>query len=546
MRRNTIIIAALLLALAGIRAWKLSDGPSLQARAPASNEDGEAPAIGASLFDHLFAEGGEVRVPYPFSEVLEKIRVASEKNFLFSKMPAVLQAHLNPVNFAVIPSGRSPVRLAAGTELFREPRVVAGAPTRAVGIGDRIFVAYSEAAHQLEAISFNEAAGRFEFQVVHDYGEGLRPRIAYANRAFCTTCHQNEGPIFPVFPWSETHTNQEIRSRILATLGDKDQYRGISLFVDRVNDLDASIGRTENMLAAQDFWRAGCGTTESDDARRCRSLLILHALSVRGPDPELPTSVRDAASVLPFRNPRLPNRRVLETSTVGSFRSRQSAPESPEELLARIRKLPPELDPSTPRGRKESGRFRNFRVGSLLGPVIATKVDDYYLDEALRRLSAEELRSRVDRALTLRGEDDPFTAVALRPCTVVRALLPEEAAQILKNAQCFEGPLQAATLQADPRSRREMNPGLARIQTTCGSCHDGRNQSELDFLSGSNDEEVCGKIRDWLPRIRERLQPGADGAMPPPRSKEAALLRASGGPAALWKDLNRIERGDCR
>ena len=60
----------------------------------------------------------------------------------------------------------------------------------------RLFFGFVEDAREIEVISYNEAAGRFEFQLVRDYFEGGVPRITYAKRSLCTSCHQGEAPIF--------------------------------------------------------------------------------------------------------------------------------------------------------------------------------------------------------------------------------------------------------------------------------------------------------------------------------------------------------------
>jgi hypothetical protein len=69
----------------------------------------------------------------------------------------------------------------------------------------RLFLGFVENASEIEVLSYNEAAGRFEFQLVQNYCEGCVPRIVYARRAICTTCHQGAAPIFSQRPWNETN-----------------------------------------------------------------------------------------------------------------------------------------------------------------------------------------------------------------------------------------------------------------------------------------------------------------------------------------------------
>ena len=95
--------------------------------------------------------------------------------------------------------------------------VVAVTGDRAAGPGsprlaDRLFLGYQPAADAIEAISYNEAAGRFEFQDLVGYSKGARPEPA--ERRVCLACHQGGGPIFARPLWSETNANPAIADRL--------------------------------------------------------------------------------------------------------------------------------------------------------------------------------------------------------------------------------------------------------------------------------------------------------------------------------------------
>ena len=82
-----------------------------------------------------------------------------------------------PLRSVLIPLGRSLQRGAAAPDYFRFPRVVVavtGMPRDATQplLKDRLYLGYQEKAGVLEVISYNEAAARFEFQVVKDYRAG--------------------------------------------------------------------------------------------------------------------------------------------------------------------------------------------------------------------------------------------------------------------------------------------------------------------------------------------------------------------------------------
>jgi len=101
----------------------------------------------------------------------------------------------------LIPLGRSLQRLAARPDYFGSPRVVVAVTgDLAVGpeapwLGARLFLGYQPAAEVIEAISYNAAAGRFEFEEIVGHRSG--PAEAQpAERRVCLDCHQGQAPIF--------------------------------------------------------------------------------------------------------------------------------------------------------------------------------------------------------------------------------------------------------------------------------------------------------------------------------------------------------------
>src|SRR5919106_568222 len=177
----------------------LSAGTALadeRAQAPVAAVDPEEPGpslppAGRSLFDFLTMqeEGGRTVqvVPFPFTALLE--RIEAEIGGAEPSLKKVL-----------IPLGRSLQRNAANPDFFAFPRAVVavdGPPPLTPGasgmlLQDRLYIGYQERAATLEVISYNEAAGRFEFQLVRDYREGGQAEVLYADRPTCVACHQNQ------------------------------------------------------------------------------------------------------------------------------------------------------------------------------------------------------------------------------------------------------------------------------------------------------------------------------------------------------------------
>ena len=231
----------------------------------------DVPPRGRSLFDHLLTEHAgskkTYRVPFPFSALAERIQ-------------AELGQHefLGGTRFAMFPMGRSLQRSAAAPDFFRFPRIVfavTGEPAARerdalVLLKDRLYVGYVEKTATLEVISYNEVAGRFEFQMVKDYRPGGQPKVFYANRAICVSCHQNHAPIFSEALWSESNANSTVAASLRAQRGDL----GLSpqANIDFPDDIDKSTVRASALVTLQKAWQQGCADAQDRlQSRRCRA-----------------------------------------------------------------------------------------------------------------------------------------------------------------------------------------------------------------------------------------------------------------------------------
>ncbi len=212
------------------------------------------------MFDFMLGEAGGV-VPFPFSSLMKMI-----------------ERHSPHPKTVLIPLGRSLQRTASAPDFFAFPRVVVATDSEPVDshlmLKDRLFLGYNEKAGIIEVISYNDAAGRFEFQVVKDYREGGAPKVFHANRAVCFSCHQNAGPIFSRPLWDETNANAQLASRLQETRRD---FFGVSPShgVDRPNELDDATDRANLFALYQLLWQEGC----ENDA--CRGDLLLDLLQYR-------------------------------------------------------------------------------------------------------------------------------------------------------------------------------------------------------------------------------------------------------------------------
>jgi hypothetical protein len=317
------------LAILGLLA-ALSAGPAMSGEVVSGGAGAPPQApLARSALDEVFPEG----LPFPFERVLARLRDAAGED---------------AVRTALIPLGRSLQRYSAAPDYFASPRiVVAVADDRARGpdmprLADRLYLGYVPAAAVIEAISYDEAAGRFVFQEIVGYGAPEGWRTEAAARDICLRCHQGEGPIFARPLWGETNANPAVAQH-LAPLGPVFHGVPVRQAIDAPDAFDAATDRAARIAAANRLWAEGC-----PDAP-CRAMLLSAVLrfGLNGSQPEwrAPGTALAAAFVeragslwpdgLADVSPDLPNRDPL--ATLGD-----AAPETV---------LEPDgaLDPETPR-----------------------------------------------------------------------------------------------------------------------------------------------------------------------------------------------------
>lgn len=328
----------------------------------------DLPPVGRSLFDFVVtesgADGSHYEVPYPFPALLEKIAAELEPHEYFG-------ASLSRV---LIPLGRSLQRNAASPDFFEYPRAVVAVDTEtAVQAGEsgkhlkhRLYLGYLEKANVVEVISYNEEAGRFEFQVVKDYRPGGDPQVFYANRELCTACHQNAAPIFAKPLWDETNANRNVAAALQSKAR---EFYGfpVEQSVDVAYAVDNATDHANRFSAYQRIWREGCGEGATAPAVHCRASLFAFLLQYRlsgGRNFDLASErFRDRfvpqfsaqwqqrwPHGLAIPDPDLPNRRPLgDTVRVGSQDAPLAGPQHDPALLMRLSDVPAHFEPLNPR-----------------------------------------------------------------------------------------------------------------------------------------------------------------------------------------------------
>jgi mono/diheme cytochrome c family protein len=244
------------------------------------------PPQGVSLFDTLFASGDNgsrtYDVPFPFAALRQRIRTQTQGN----------EKNEVGIKETLIPFSRALPRMAAAPEFIKYPRIVlavdgdfpSSTHRQDLLLKDRLYIGYQEKAESLEVISYNEVAGRFEFQIVRDYAAGETPQVFYAERRLCVSCHQNGGPIFSEPPWSETNGNPEIGRQILRQM---QSFHGVASYsghqtIDQARAISDAVERANLFSAYQVIWRKGCGEGLPESAGvACRKAMLTAILQYK-------------------------------------------------------------------------------------------------------------------------------------------------------------------------------------------------------------------------------------------------------------------------
>jgi hypothetical protein len=387
-------------------------GGVLVAAAIAADVDRAPSAHGRSLFDRLLEHeaSGTPQVPFPFPALLQRVRAQLDGEDPSGGLAIVL-----------IPLGRSLQRHAAGdVDAFRFPRVVAAvtgepapdAPAGHLYLKDRLYLAHHERAEALEVISYNEDAGRFEFQLVLDYRAGATPRVVTANRTLCLACHQNAAPIFSRPSWDETSASPPVAARLAATGLD---YQGLPWRhgVDVPEAIDAATARANRLAVAQRLWQDGCALATPQASVDCRAQALLQALRQRLIGAAATIASADAThrliapllanwqsrwpDGLVIPDPQVPNRQPFAGIEGGI------APPADAELV-RYADIPATFDPLALRAPLEYWRGRDAgdvtRFIHLLGELFS-RADLARIERALARLPRPPARE-IELTCTLR------------------------------------------------------------------------------------------------------------------------------------------------
>jgi hypothetical protein len=470
------------------------------------------PPVGRSLFDFLITKevnGKKIYdIPFPFSTLLARI-----------------ESHLHPkqtqpaLKRLLIPVNRSLQRRASNGEYFTYPRAVMAVDTEtdsALGqsemhLKDRLFIGYHEKTGVLEIVSYNEAAGRFEFQIVSDYRAGETPTVRYANRALCMACHQNQSPIFARPMWDETNVNPKITALLAHQ---RRQYHGFPIRqgTGTLQAFDDATDRANDISLAQLLWREGCEqTAHPEQAMTCRAELLKWVLQYglsKGSIPDWHTTDEKPPSFLAawrtrwpqglaIPNPDIPNRNPFRYVAVSEFPGLSEVQATALEGREPRSLFRGPYEPTQPREPLEIWAIPE--TPQTLERVLATFVQ-FFMKTDLNRLEQlihrqpDRLQQAVNalaRNAAL-GRTDVFANRPFRRVTVLAALDQQLGAPVVSRC-CLDDrvlppPIDDVTASHHATDGAHEASPLDEHKTFhqyCGTCHHGADTFPPNFLHGS-------------------------------------------------------------
>lgn len=503
----------------------------------------DLPPVGTrSMFDHLIAQNDGL--PYPFEKLVKLVK----------DQDPMAEAPIS----VMIPHGRSLLKAQANEQ---HPRLLIAADfhgaNKANSLGatprGQLFLGFVEQANEIEVLSFNEAAGRFEFQLVQNYCKGCVPRIVYARRAICTTCHQGGGPIFPQRPWNETNGQTETATAIQAARAGAVNYMGLTIkqplsSPERFDQL-TDLGNFFNVT--QKLWLDGCGVKGND----CRRLMLKLALRYADSPGSFDENSVDAKQLLKLQAQTFPTQGISvpesdlfnrdpmaeKQGLKGWWRSLWTrdikfgeGAKDNEDLSAfdQLPKLPVRLDPLTLRPPKQIISSQDLAGVYSLASYFSEA--DLASLGAVTTFNLETLERRVDTLPNSLFDPKPFVRI-----NIMRALLSSASAYCCLDTSEMSPPVASGV----PPLAIKKHPALKPYEEYCFACHRGNPAKRLNFMAGATEDEVLASIQSKV-EIREALDWGryagtekASKLMPPEDSVQYQAMKE-----ALAKDAALLTR----
>lgn len=262
------------ISLGACKTQKAYDASAKAVLANAADQDKDLPPAGTrSLFDAL--------IFLPAIADSDARREALLKDF--PKLTKAFDAFVHGDGMRILfPMSRSLQAFVPEDKFFEKPRqlytLIGPATNSGLACNGQLFMGHRKGSDEIEVISYNEGAGRYEFQVVMGVESGT-PTIQYAARQACITCHQDGGPLLPVNTWDDSNINKSVASliRFATTQEVHEGAEAVQVPFSDSADFDNMVRAGSSLLFNQWVWQHGCDVAEKKDTT-CRALLMFVSL----------------------------------------------------------------------------------------------------------------------------------------------------------------------------------------------------------------------------------------------------------------------------
>lgn len=488
----------------------------------------DLPSIGSSTFDKYFSrttpDGKSVyEVPYPLHKLLE--RVSDQQNHFVHALFPFTRSLQRPRDLQYNPL--------LNPRIVLTPLYDRGAIAR-----NKLFIGFVKAQDQLEVISFNDEAGRFEFQIVKNYS--TQPEVFYVQRGKCLSCHQDQSPIFPAPGWEDSTfgvfgrlvrarlgfdpLDESADRRILATLF------GSLASRDSVGTFDSSVRAGHQVSLDERVWLHGCG-----DDDYCRLGLMMATLApgdMKGRD-----AIKHAESVIQFS--KLQDQFYFSSflsSTMfgaekvvrkyGSYEELAFSNSALLEIISLLYQLPSRHNPATPRPLALKGKSHSLNLtGFTLNDKSLLQSEGLTANEI-----ADTLRGLFESERDLFGKG-PINKIRMMSLILKAAGSSEYQKyerwlqQAVAEKQLFEGDILPVF----------KNYGLNLLSRHCAQCHSGHAGFPPQFLAGDEDS-VMRMVKELQPKMIFKLE----NDLMPPKKDDREIMQATGDKERILRFLGAL------
>ena len=370
------------------------------------------------------------------------------------------------------------------------------------------------------------------------------PRIVYARRAICLTCHQGGGPIFSQRPWNETSGQLAVSSAIRRSRGSDEPYFGVPIeqplaVSERFDEL-TDIGNF--YVVSQQLWLDGCG----ESGNECRRTMLSLALRYDFQPGLFDANSAQANKLRNLQAQSFPREGIVVPES--DLKNRDPSGENSDfsvwfhklfttdirfgegakdnEDLTAFEELPPlpsVQDPLTRRPPK-TVLYKDSIDGVYGIARFFTDADMETLNEVYDN-DLDRLLSRVADLPAGLFDPRPFSRVA-----IMEALLGKPQQYCCVDVSEMSPP-QATGI---PQLVIAEYPELTQYERYCFTCHRGNPSRRLDFMSGATEQAVLenieakDEIREALDWERYRDTDQAAKIMPPTNSIQYRMLEQAG------------------